>query len=290
MTRATVGSALLCCVFSIEPELLVHAQAQGASTWPPPASGIGASTQSGSPSTEKSSVLATVPTPPPGTVPQPGSMSGLPLQVGDLPPGTVAVRVIRGDFSRNLAGQPVQLHVKSSGRVLTSQTGQDGRAVFTDLAVGDEVQATALIDGERLESQPFELPSQGGVRLVLVAAAGETALSTGETQVAPVAPSTSGSMATMEKVGFVAGMWIVVLGLFAVLHRRKIRARKSAPAEANSHEPAHRQGDDRDRLVQALLSAEREHEAGRLSAEQYQSQRVELVGNLERLYLRSEAG
>ena len=58
-------------------------------------------------------------------------MSGLPLQVGDLPPGTVAVRVIRQSFANNVANQPVELQVVgSSGKVLEVPTDASGRATF----------------------------------------------------------------------------------------------------------------------------------------------------------------
>ena len=53
--------------------------------------------------------LSTTPVPAPGAEAQPGQMSGLPLQVSDLPPGTVSVRVIRRTFADNVAGQEVKL-------------------------------------------------------------------------------------------------------------------------------------------------------------------------------------
>jgi hypothetical protein len=116
-------------------------------------------------------VLSTVPTPPAGVVSQPTQMSGMPLQVGDLPPGTVAVRVVRNPFA-NVVGQPVTLHRGSESRAAT--TGDDGRATFAGLRVGDEVYASTVVDAETLESARFRLPSDGGVRLLLVAGAGPT--------------------------------------------------------------------------------------------------------------------
>ena len=114
-------------------------------------------------------VLSTVPTPPAGVVSQPTQMSGMPLQVGDLPPGTVAVRVVRNPFA-NVVGQTVTLHRGSESRAGT--TGDDGRATFAALTVGDEVYASAVVDAETLESARFRLPSDGGVRLLLVAGGG----------------------------------------------------------------------------------------------------------------------
>ncbi|MFN8061643.1 MAG: hypothetical protein U0Q12_20970 [Vicinamibacterales bacterium] len=98
-------------------------------------------------------------------------MSGLPLQVGDLPPGTVAIRVVRDPFA-NVTSQTVELHVGQGGRVLSSVTGADGRAIFEGLAVGDEVYGVATVEGELLQTQRFALPAQGGVRVLLVAGIG----------------------------------------------------------------------------------------------------------------------
>ncbi len=109
--------------------------------------------------------------PPAGAQPQPGSMSGLPLQVGDLPPGTVAVRVVRQPFT-NVVGQQVELRIGAEGRPRTASTGTDGRAQFGGLAVGEHVMAVAIVDGERLESQLFQLPPRGGVRVLLLAGQG----------------------------------------------------------------------------------------------------------------------
>ena len=94
-------------------------------------------------------------------------MSGIPRPVDDLPKGAVSVRLIRGDLSNNIANHPVELHVGSN--VLTMKTDESGRAQFSNLTAGETVKATAVVDGERLESQEFPAPAQGGVRLMLVA-------------------------------------------------------------------------------------------------------------------------
>ncbi len=99
-------------------------------------------------------------------------MSGMPLQVGDLPPGTVAVRVIRQTFDQNVVNVPVELRVGSASAAQSSVTDPEGRATFRGLRVGDIVRTKAVVDSETLESQSFQLPAQGGVRLVLVAGVG----------------------------------------------------------------------------------------------------------------------
>lgn len=100
-------------------------------------------------------------------MPDAKEMSGIPRPVTDLPNGTVSVRLIRGDLSNNITNHPVELHVGS--KVLTANTDDAGRAQFANLDARAPVKAIAVVDGERLESQEFPAPSQGGVRLMLVA-------------------------------------------------------------------------------------------------------------------------
>ena len=106
-------------------------------------------------------------------------MAGIPRPVDDLPSGSVSVRVIRGALTNNIPNQPVQLQVGPD--IQTVQTDAEGRAQFDKLPAGVTVRAVAIVDGERLESEPFPAPGQGGIRLLLVAA-GDPA--------APAAPAT----------------------------------------------------------------------------------------------------
>ena len=53
--------------------------------------------------------------------------------------------------------------------MLTVKTDDAGRAQFDKLPAGSPVKAVAVVDGERLESQEFPAPAQGGIRLMLVA-------------------------------------------------------------------------------------------------------------------------
>jgi hypothetical protein len=84
----------------------------------------------------------------------------------DLPNGTVSVRVIRGQLTNNLQGVSVDLI--GAGEPRHAQTGADGRALFAVVPAGSTVHAVAAVNGERRESQPFEVPAQGGVRTILV--------------------------------------------------------------------------------------------------------------------------
>ncbi len=103
-------------------------------------------------------------------MPDARQMSGIPMPSPDVPAGSVSVRLVRGDLSNNIVGHDVELH--AGGRVLTVKTDGSGRALFSGIADGEQVQAVAVVDQERLQSQPFALPAGGGVRLVLVAGAG----------------------------------------------------------------------------------------------------------------------
>jgi hypothetical protein len=97
-------------------------------------------------------------------------MSGIPRPVSDLPDRAISVRLIRGDLSNNITSFPVELHIGSRGAtVQTVKTDDTGRAQFTNLPAGATVKAIAIVDGERLESQEFPVPAQGGIRVMLVA-------------------------------------------------------------------------------------------------------------------------
>lgn len=99
-------------------------------------------------------------------MPNAREMSGVPLPSGDLTPGSVTVRVVRGSLANPLAKETVEL---SGGATGTMSTNEAGRAEFTGLTVGAKVRATTTVNGERLESQEFTVPATGGIRVMLVA-------------------------------------------------------------------------------------------------------------------------
>jgi hypothetical protein len=116
-------------------------------------------------------VLSVSPAPARGQIAMPDAtqMSGIPLPAGDLPNGTVTVRVVRERMGNNIPGQEVALQTPD-GRV-TAVTDAQGRAEFTSVAPGAEVTADTTVDGETLRSQSFTVPARGGVRVALVAGA-----------------------------------------------------------------------------------------------------------------------
>src|SRR5688572_8410445 len=101
-----------------------------------------------------------------GQMPDPKQMSGIPRPDGEIPAGTVTVRVIRGSLANNLPGHPVEL--VGEGPV-SGKTNDEGRAEFRGLKIGARLKAVTTVDGERLESQEFTVPSNAGVRIMLVA-------------------------------------------------------------------------------------------------------------------------
>jgi hypothetical protein len=102
-----------------------------------------------------------------GQMPDPKQMSGMPLQVPDVPVGTVTVRVIRGQLTNPLSGQTVEL--TGAGATRTSKTDDAGRATFSGVPTGSRVKPSVTVSGERIEGQEFVVPTAGGIRMMLVA-------------------------------------------------------------------------------------------------------------------------
>lgn len=126
-------------------------------------------------------------------MPDATQMSGVPLPGGDLPNGTVTVRVVRERMGNNLPGQEVAV-TTPDGRV-TAVTDDQGRAEFTSLTPGSSVTAEVTVDGETLRSQPFAVPAQGGVRVALVAgAAAASAADAAKRAAAASAPARPGAV------------------------------------------------------------------------------------------------
>jgi len=100
-------------------------------------------------------------------MPDARQMSGMPLPVGDMTPGTVTVRVVRGNVANVIPGQKVDLTV--GGETRTAQTDASGHASFENLKIGATVKARTVVAGQTLDSQEFQVPGQGGIRLMLVA-------------------------------------------------------------------------------------------------------------------------
>ena len=154
-------------------------------------------------------------------------MSGIPRPDPQLATGTVTVRVARGSFANPVVSLTVDLTGGSSPRQAT--TNAEGRAEFTGIAPGTRIKASAVVAGERLESQEFTMPASGGVRLALVAAdpSGQPSAA------APAAPPSSvpaqpGEVVLGEDSRFVFEMGEDGLNVFYVL---QLRNGASAPVQ-----------------------------------------------------------
>lgn len=114
--------------------------------------------------------------------------AGMALQDGTLAPGSLTVRIVEGNFSGNLAGIDVDLDVSGEG-AKRMPTGADGRAAFAHLPIGASVQASAVVHGERLQSERFTMPAEAGIRLLFVAGGEfvDTATKDGAQAIPPIA-------------------------------------------------------------------------------------------------------
>jgi hypothetical protein len=168
-------------------------------------------------------------------------MSGVPLPVTDVPVGTVTVRVIRGSLANVVPGQDVELAV--GGSVRTAKTNEAGRAEFSGLATGSRVRAATVVDGERLQSQEFDVPASGGIRLMLVAASPGQPAAVPGTPTPPATSAQPGTLVLGNQSRFVFEMGDEALTGFYILQIVNPSSTPIEPATAFTLElPAEAQG------------------------------------------------
>lgn len=110
-----------------------------------------------------------------GGMPNLRAISGKPLPDRGMPPGTVTVRVGRKTPANAAAGVDITAIIKNAGgdlRKRTAKTDASGRAVFEGIAPDQQFQAEVTVDGERLQTESFPMPGEGGVRLMLISGLG----------------------------------------------------------------------------------------------------------------------
>jgi len=100
-------------------------------------------------------------------MPDPSVINGKALPAGELQTGTITVRVVRESIGNNIVGQRVDVTV--NGETRRAVTDEQGRAEFKGLPAGANGRAEATVNGEQLQSDPFVVPSSGGLRVILVA-------------------------------------------------------------------------------------------------------------------------
>ena len=148
-------------------------------------------------------------------MPDARQMSGVPLPMSDLPVGTVTVRVARGAITNPLQGVAVEL--TGAGAPKTATTDAQGRATFAALAPGTRVKADATVAGEKLESQEFEVPTAGGIRVALVATDPEMAKKAEEDRRLAASPPIDGTVVLGEQSRIVVEMGDDGLNVFNIL-------------------------------------------------------------------------
>ncbi len=99
-------------------------------------------------------------------MPDPTQIAGMALPAPELPDGTVSVRLVREQLGNNIVGHEVR--VTAGEAVTTGKTDDTGRAVMTGLPAGVAATAHATVNGEELMSKPFQVPPQGGIRIILI--------------------------------------------------------------------------------------------------------------------------
>ena len=106
--------------------------------------------------------------------PEHNAATSAPLFVGDLPVGTVSVRVSHPSMTDpvanvNVVGSWTTKDGKSKSA--TVRTGEDGRAIFAGVPAGSTFAAESTVEGENLTTAQFTVPEQGGTRLLLIVGA-----------------------------------------------------------------------------------------------------------------------
>jgi hypothetical protein len=110
--------------------------------------------------------------PPAGGMPNLAAVNGRPLPDRGMAVGTVSVRVVRKMPSNPVANVEATALVKNAGgdmRKRTARTDAEGRALFEGMSAGDEFRVEVTVDGEKVASQLFTIPAEGGLRTMLIA-------------------------------------------------------------------------------------------------------------------------
>lgn len=126
-------------------------------------------------------------------MPDAKQMSGMPLAVGEMPVGTVTIRVVRGSVANTIPDQPVELTVDGVRKEI--RTDATGHATFEGLKPGATVKARTTLGGEVLQSEEFTVPPSGGIRMMLVGTeGGSAAAGSGQAPTAGSAPVKPGDV------------------------------------------------------------------------------------------------
>lgn len=110
--------------------------------------------------------------------PDHGAAMSAPLFVQDLPVGTVSIRLARPSMAEAIVGVPVvatwTLPNGKQGSA-TVKTGDDGRALFSNVPPGAVFAAKTRVDGEDLATTELTVPAEGGTKLLMIVGANAAA-------------------------------------------------------------------------------------------------------------------
>jgi hypothetical protein len=99
-------------------------------------------------------------------MPDSSQIAGRAIPAPELPDGTVSVRLVRESLGNNIVGHEVKVTAGAVSR--TGTTDDTGRAAIAGLPGGASATAEAVVDGERVVSDPFDVPARGGIRVILI--------------------------------------------------------------------------------------------------------------------------
>jgi hypothetical protein len=100
---------------------------------------------------------------------------------------------------------------------MTAKTNESGRAEFSGLRPGTRLKAATIVDGQRIESQEFAVPANGGIRLALVATDPGLARGTQQDRPQARAPAQAGTVVFGDRTRFVLEMADEAVNVFAIL-------------------------------------------------------------------------
>lgn len=164
-------------------------------------------------------------------MPDPSLIHGRAIPAPELADGTITVRVVRESIGNDIAGQ--QVTVTSGDTTRTAATDTQGRAEFRGLPQGGQATAKAVVDGEALVSQPFQVPATGGIRVILVAGLAQAAeRRKAEAEAAAAAPPTKGVVVFGENSRIVMqfeGDTLQVYYVFEIVNNARTRVDIGGP-------------------------------------------------------------
>src|SRR5438094_6473052 len=148
-------------------------------------------------------------------MPDPKQLAGIPLPLGDMPAGSIMVRVIRGQLTKAITKQTVEL--SGPGIRKTAATDEAGRAQFNGLTPGTRLKATTTVAGEKLESREFDVPAAGGIKMMLVATDPDTEKRAADDRRLAQEPPVPGMVVLGDRSRFVVELGDDGLSVFNIL-------------------------------------------------------------------------